>query len=55
MATLLLSFAILLLAIAGLALGVMLGRRPLQGSCGGLACAGLSCDTCPNRKTEDTP
>lgn len=49
MATLILSFAIVLLAVGGLALGVMAGRRPLKGSCGGLACAGLSCRTCPNR------
>ncbi len=49
MATLILSFTIVLLAIGGLALGVMAGRKPLKGSCGGLACAGLSCRTCPNR------
>lgn len=49
MATLSLTFLILLLAILGLAVGVIFGRRPLKGSCGGLACAGLDCATCPNR------
>ena len=47
MATLLLAFVIILLAIAGLAVGVMLGRAPIKGSCGGLACAkGIDCGVC---------
>ncbi len=32
----LVSFVVLGLAFAGLALGVLLGRGPLRGSCGGL-------------------
>ena len=36
MATVLLSFVLISLAVAGLAVGVMMGRKPLQGSCGGL-------------------
>ena len=52
MATLFLTLAIILLAIGGLAIGVIFGRKPLAGSCGGLACAGLSCKTCPNRKKD---
>lgn len=55
MATLLLTLVILLLAICGLAIGVLAGRAPLKGSCGGLACAGLDCATCPNRRPEDRP
>lgn len=43
MTVLLLSFAIMLLAVLGLSLGVLLGRRPIQGSCGGI---GGRCDTC---------
>ncbi len=31
----LLSFAVIALAFAGLAAGLLLGRGPLQGSCGG--------------------
>jgi len=53
MTTLLLTFLILLLAIGGLAIGVFFGRSPLKGSCGGLACAGFDCATCPNRQKED--
>lgn len=49
MATLLLAILIVLLAVLGLALGLFFGRPPLKGSCGGLACSGLACRTCPNR------
>jgi hypothetical protein len=52
METVLLAVPILLLALLGLALGVIFGRKPLQGSCGGLACSGLACGTCPNRRKE---
>lgn len=33
------TFFVFLLAVAGLALGVLAGREPLRGSCGGTACA----------------
>jgi hypothetical protein len=33
----LLSFAVILLAVAGLGTGLLLGRDPLHGSCGGNA------------------
>jgi len=40
------AFFTFLLVIAGMALGVIFGRRRLQGSCGGLASVGIekSCD-----------
>ncbi|MEO0382077.1 MAG: (Na+)-NQR maturation NqrM [Pseudomonadota bacterium] len=45
------TFAIFALAIAGLAVGVMAGRKPIEGSCGGVACLkDIECATCPNRK-----
>ena len=50
MMTIVLAVGITLLAVLGLAAGVLMGRAPLKGSCGGLACTGLACDTCPNRK-----
>jgi hypothetical protein len=36
MATLIGTFVLLLLVVAGMAIGVMFGRKPLKGSCGGL-------------------
>ena len=36
MSTFLLSFVVMLVCVAALALGVLLGRAPLRGSCGGL-------------------
>ncbi len=45
LATLLLTLAITGLAVGGLAIGVIAGRKPLKGSCGG-----LSCHTCAARK-----
>ena len=61
METILLAFFIILLAIGGLALGVMAGRPPIKGSCGGLACVkGIDCVTCKahaklEQETGETP
>ncbi|PJI84365.1 hypothetical protein BC777_3423 [Yoonia maricola] len=38
MASIILTFLILLISMGGLAVGVLLGRAPIKGSCGGLAC-----------------
>jgi len=47
----LLALAIILLAVAGLGLSLVIGRGPLKGPCGGIACVrGAACDGCPNRK-----
>ena len=47
METIILAFFIILLAIGGLALGVTVGRPPIMGSCGGLACVkGIDCGAC---------
>lgn len=43
------------LAIAGLAVGLLFGRAPIRGSCGGLSCVGLDCATCPSRRERDDP
>ncbi len=40
MATFILAFIVILVSLAGLGIGVLLGRSALAGSCGGLACAG---------------
>jgi hypothetical protein len=54
LATLILAFAIVLLIIAGMSIGVMNGRRPISGSCGGLNNG--RCELCSGncRKGEDT-
>ena len=52
------TIAIVGLSVIGLAVGIMAGRRPIQGSCGGVACLkNISCIDCPNRKMvkEDAP
>ena len=35
--TIVLSFAVLLLVVAGMAVGVIISGRPIKGSCGGLS------------------
>ena len=42
--TILLSFVIVLLVIAGMSIGVMNGRKAISGSCGGLN--GGGCELC---------
>ena len=46
--TLTLTFVLMLLLVAGMAVGVMLGRAPLSGSCGGLKRLGIDaeCEIC---------
>ena len=45
--TLLLTFAALLAVIAAMAIGVMNGRKPISGSCGGLNSGG--CELCSGK------
>ncbi|PJK06299.1 ApbE family protein [Lysobacteraceae bacterium NML95-0200] len=44
------AFIVFLLVVAGMAVGVMLGRKPIAGSCGGIANLGLEkeCGICGN-------
>jgi hypothetical protein len=48
MSTLIATFIILLLVVAAMAIGVMFGRAPLKGSCGGLNNVGIdgNCEVC---------
>jgi hypothetical protein len=57
MATFVLTLVIVLASIAGLAAGVLLGRAPLRGSCGGIACLKSGgCTACKtHRNAEGTP
>lgn len=54
MATFIFAFIVLLLLVAGMAIGVMLRGRPIKGSCGGMSALGIDteCDICggdPNK------
>lgn len=42
--TFLMAFLVMGIAIAAMAIGVMMGRKPIAGSCGGLGRLGLGCD-----------
>lgn len=41
-------FGVMLLIVAGMAVGVIAGRKPISGSCGGMAAIGMdsACDIC---------
>jgi len=47
LATLLLSFIVILLVIAGMSIGVINGRKAISGSCGGLN--GGGCELCSGK------
>ena len=54
MTTMLLSFLFFLVVVAAMAVGVLAGREPISGSCGGIAALGLDteCEICggdPNK------
>ncbi len=56
MGTLVFAFAILLVSMGGLALGVMAGRKPIKGSCGGLACMkDIDCGACRGKRLLEEP
>jgi hypothetical protein len=60
MTTLLLSFAFMLLLVAGMAVGVLFGRKPITGSCGGMKALGMNmeCEICggdPDRCESTAP
>jgi hypothetical protein len=48
MSTFLLVFLIMVLLVAGMSVGVIFGRKPISGSCGGMSAVGInsSCDIC---------
>ena len=59
MATFLVSILVFGLVIAGMAIGVIMGRSPIKGSCGGMGALGIdtACDLCggdPQRCDEET-
>ena len=48
MATLILAFVVMLALVGAMAIGVMFGRKPISGSCGGMKTLGLDveCEIC---------
>jgi hypothetical protein len=55
----LLSLVVIGLVVAGMAIGVLLGRPPIKGSCGGMGALGIdtACEICggdPQRCDEET-
>lgn len=48
MTVLILSFVLLLFVVLAMSVGVLLGRRPIKGSCGGMSSLGMetACDIC---------
>ncbi len=49
MQTILAAIVLAILAVTALAVGVLMGRAPIRGSCGGIACGG-ACHACPDRE-----
>ena len=59
MSMFLITFLVFGLVVAGMAVGVILGRGPIKGSCGGMGSLGIdtACDICggdPKRCDEET-
>lgn len=48
MEMMLLVFAVLLFLVTAMSIGVLMGRKPLSGSCGGMSAVGMdgACDVC---------
>ncbi|ACO77682.1 hypothetical protein AvCA_14660 [Azotobacter vinelandii CA] len=40
-------FLVMLLVVLGMSIGVIMGRKPIAGSCGGIANLGIEKDDCP--------
>ena len=54
MQTIIAAILLLAFAMAALALGVVFGRPPIKGSCGGLACNG-ACSSCKRDRAASEP
>lgn len=52
MLTIVLAFALMLVLVAAMAVGVLMGRKPISGSCGGMSALGMevACDICGGDK-----
>lgn len=54
MLTIMIAFAVMLMIVAAMAVGVLLGRKPISGSCGGMSAIGMdgACDVCGGDKNK---
>lgn len=52
--TVLLVFGIMLIVVLGMSVGVLMGRKPIAGSCGGIANLGIEkeCSICGGDRTK---
>ena len=52
MSTILVAFGVMLAIVAAMAIGVIMGRKPISGSCGGMSAIGMesACDVCGGDK-----
>ncbi|NLQ16776.1 (Na+)-NQR maturation NqrM [Marinomonas sp. M1K-6] len=52
MLTIVLAFILMLLLVAAMSVGVLMGRKPISGSCGGMSSLGMevACDICGGDK-----
>ena len=48
METMILTFVVLIIIVVGMAVGVLMGGKPIAGSCGGMTALGMdvACDVC---------
>lgn len=53
MATLLLTVAVFFIMFSAMMVGVLFGRRPIQGSCGGIGSKCSSCNKPCNKKNRE--
>lgn len=52
MTTFILALVVLLMVVVGMSIGVLLGGKPISGSCGGMSALGMEteCDVCGGDK-----
>ena len=52
MLTIVMAFVLMLLLVTAMSVGVLMGRKPISGSCGGMSALGMevACDICGGDK-----